>query len=437
MVQRWMIGIGAALVVALASFAAAAGPRPVIFQYAPDALGPEEWTQVRAVLNEQFADLAAAVRANGDEMLDVELTTVAKADVDFDGVAELFVMLYRPDVVCFPDEGCRTAILTRFADNRPWRFLAAPVSILSEGPPRFYLREEVAGRTRTFFSSVDPLVEEPQPDERVPFVRGAGALMEEDWVAIRDSLAVPFPGLVRERSDLDVAQVNAHIGSATPEWIVTLRNGCAAGERCPTVAYAKVNGTWRPARLPEVSAVFVGEDGLPILFLRDETKFGWRSGYTAPTAQARRRIPFPDWGRYSMTAPMLADIDLMDDDTGEWLGTAGNAYTGAEFLRDSTLQQMALERWIDRVADPMAEAAGLWLFEGRVIDYGTEKVKVTRAGISAATVAEGNAPVLVFFGMLARTNYVLDRSRFSAGLVASFTVIADRLRQFQHAEPPR
>ena len=46
-------------------------------------------------------------------------------------------------------------------------------------------------------------------------------------------------------------------------------------------------------------------------------------------------------------------------------------------------------------------------------------------------------PVLLFFGMLSRTNYVLDESRFSAALAASFTVVAKRMRDFQAAELAR
>ena len=239
MIQGWRWGVGAAVAVALMPFGAMAGPRPVTFSYAPDLLAPAEWAQVRDAVNETLADFAAGVRGRGDDMLDVERTPVAKADIDFDGVDELFVVLYGPDVVCFAEEGCRTAILKRFGDDDPWEFLAAPVSVLSDGLPRLYLREEVAGRGRTMFSSVDPFVEEPQPDERVRFARGAGALAEGDWAAIRDSLAESLPGRVRDRTDVDVAQINAHVASATPEWIVAVRNGCAAGERCPTIAFTK------------------------------------------------------------------------------------------------------------------------------------------------------------------------------------------------------
>lgn len=437
MARRSICGVAVLFAALLGAFAAVAGPRAVTFSYAPVLLAPDEWTQVRAVLYTEFAEEAAKVRAQGNDLLDAERTTVARADIDFDGVEELFVMLYGPDVVCFPATGCLTAVLGRGKDDEPWSFVAAPISILSEGPPRLYLRDEVVGRARTFFSSVDPLIEEPQPDERVKFVRGANALAEADWSTLRDQLAEPFAGRVRERADVDIAQLNAHVPSGTAEWIVTVRNGCATGTRCPVIAFAQVEGRWRPAQLPEVPEVFIGADGLPVLFLRDERKFGWRSGYSTQNGEPRRRVPFVDWGRYGMTTAMLADIGLVERTTGEWLGKRGNAYTGAEFLRDRTLQEMALDRWIDEVADPIGEAAGLWIFEGRVIDYGTEKVNVTHAGITSAVLAEGIAPVLVFFGMLSRTEYKLSEDRYPTTLRASFTVIANRMRDFQNAMPAR
>ena len=143
--------------------------------------------------------------------------------------------------------------------------------------------------------------------------------------------------------------------------------------------------------------------------------FGWHqdSGYMVGNGGPVDHLPYLTcWIPLDdATAAMLADIGLVDRATGAWLGRRGNAYTGGEFLRDPTLQQLALERWVDEVADPIGEAAGLWLFEGRIIDYGTEKVQVTHAGITAALLAEGVAPVLLFFGMLSRTNYVLDESR--------------------------
>lgn len=342
MARRSIGGIAVFLAALLGAFAAVAGPRPVTFYYAPELLAPAEWTQVRRTLYAEFAEDAAKVRAQGDDLLDPEHTTVAKADIDFDGVEELFVMLYGPDVVCFPFEGCLTALLRHDRDGAPWRFDSAPVSIFSDGPPVFYLREEithsvrdgVAHLRRTFFSAVDPLIEEPGPDERIRFRNGD--LTPAEWQALAPQLN-SIPGVrVREPRDLDVARTDVH-SAAGPEMVLVPREECGVGHLCRAFV-ASLNGErgWRLAPLAALDDVYVGGDNLPILFLREERRFGWRTGYTSDGAP-RARVPFIDWGRYGMRKPMLAEIGVVDMATGAWTGRGDGAKTGAEFLNEEAV----------------------------------------------------------------------------------------------------
>jgi hypothetical protein len=160
--------------------------------------------------------------------------------------------------------------------------------------------------------------------------------------------------------------------------------------------------------------------------------------YTTRNGETYVRWPFLSWGRYGMSRPMLADIDAIDLQTGRWTGANGGARNGAEFEADRAIQEMALDRWIDEVADPIADALGFYTFEGRVIDWFGQPVKVTRAGIHAALLAEGTASTSVFFGMLSRKSYKIESERdFPPTLAASFRVIGHRFRELQNTEPAR
>jgi hypothetical protein len=255
-----------------------AGPRQITFSYAPDALAPDEWRAVRELLYREFAAEAAEaaeVRRRGDDMLDERQTTVAHADIDFYGIDELFVLLYGPDVVCFPTRGCALAMLERTEPTQPWRLAGVPTYVFSVGPPLLYMREDIAGEgRRVLFSTPDKLVAEPGPDLRVPFQRGADALAEAEWVALRDELNAVLDGRVRTRADLDVARIDAEVTTNPLELLVVVRAGCGGAVRCPIYAFSDRDGALRGTRMHDLDTVFIDAKNDPVLLLREDTKLG-------------------------------------------------------------------------------------------------------------------------------------------------------------------
>lgn len=156
----------------------------------------------------------------------------------------------------------------------------------NNGDPLIYVREEVVGGIRTFYSSRHEPVENRGPDRRVA-VGTAEEIFTEEELRIFPPLNFGTPAeLLFGRFDMDDDGVD--------EVFTAYLSNSVCNELCyPTDFRTLFQGKWfTPVAFMDFLIARLGEDGLPHIYVRDEWRWKYRTYYTSLDGP-RRRVPFP------------------------------------------------------------------------------------------------------------------------------------------------